>query len=58
MKVKNKGFGYQVSQKMIREYQRIPIEKRLLWLYQLNLLRKSYPKRIINLQDKFRAGKI
>ncbi|MDI6758255.1 MAG: hypothetical protein QMD94_01050 [Candidatus Omnitrophota bacterium] len=43
---------------MIREYQKTPIEKRLLWLYQLNLLRKAYPKRIIELQDKFRRGEI
>ena len=54
----NVGFGYRLSIKTIREYQKKPIEKRLLWLYQGNLLRKLYPKRIIELQDKFRQGKI
>ncbi len=55
---KNKGFTYNLSLKTIREYQKIPLEKKLLWLYQINLLRKAYPKRIIELQDKFREGKI
>jgi len=58
MKLQSKGFNYYLSLKTIREYQKVPLEKRLLWLYQLNFLRKSYPKRIINLQDKFREGKI
>lgn len=58
MKTENSGFGYHLTLKRIREYQRMPIEKRLVWLYQGNLLRKAYPKRIIELQDKFREGKI
>lgn len=58
MSAKCKGFGYSVGIKMIREYQKFSLEKRLLWLYQLNLLRKAYPKEIIALQDKFREGKI
>lgn len=36
----------------------MPVEKRLAWLYQLNILRKNYPKEIIDLQDKFRRGEI
>lgn len=58
MKVEKKGFNYRVSLKMIRGYQKSPIEKRLLWLYQLNILRKGYAREIIELQDKFREGKI
>lgn len=58
MRTRKPGFGYSVSLKKIREYQKMPIEKRIAWLYQGNLLRKVYPKRIIELQDKFRAGKI
>lgn len=58
MKIIEKGFGCHVTFKKIHEYKKIPLEKRLLWLYQANLLRKAYPKRIIELQDKFRAGKI
>lgn len=58
MNPKNKGFSYNLSLKAISEYQKTPLEKRLLWLYQLNLLRMAYPKKIITLQDKFREGKI
>lgn len=58
MNGKKTGFDYDISIKKIREYSAMPIGKRLTWLYQLNLLRKSYPKEIINLQDKFREGKI
>ncbi|MCM8770815.1 MAG: hypothetical protein NC936_02975 [Candidatus Omnitrophica bacterium] len=53
-----KGYGYKVGLKKIREYQKMPLEKRLLWLYQGNLLRKAYRKEVIELQDKFRQGKI
>ncbi|MCM8766065.1 MAG: hypothetical protein NC920_04390 [Candidatus Omnitrophica bacterium] len=58
MKNKPCGFDYYVSIKKIREYQKMPLEKRLTWLYQGNLLRKAYPQRIIELQNKFREGKI
>ena len=58
MKTELKGFNYHLSLKKIRQYQKIPLEKRLTWLLQGNLLRKSYPKRVIELQDKFRRGKI
>ncbi len=58
MKARSRGFDYHLSINTIREYKRTPIEKRLLWLYQINLLRKTYPKKIIELQDKFREGKI
>ncbi len=53
-----KGFDYYLSKEVIREYQKKPLELRLLWLYQENLLRLRYPKEIIRLQDKFRQGKI
>jgi len=58
MKDKFCGFGYHIALKKIREYQKMSIEKRIAWLYQGNLLRKSYPKKIIALQDEFRQGKI
>jgi hypothetical protein len=58
MKNKTCGFDYQVSLKKIRQYQKMPLEKKLTWLYQGNLLRQSYPRKIIELQDKFREGKI
>jgi hypothetical protein len=56
--MKNKGFNYHITLKRIREYQKIPLIKRVLWLYQGNLLRKAYPKNIIRLQNKFRNGEI
>lgn len=57
---KNKiyGFDYYLSKEIIKEYQKKPLGLRLKWLYQGNLLRKAYPRRIIKLQDKFREGKI
>jgi len=58
MRRRDKGFDYYLSIKKIRQYQKIPIEKRLIWLYQASFLRKFYPKRIVELQDKFREGKI
>jgi hypothetical protein len=53
---KRGGFNYAVSLKQIRDYSLWPLEKRLAWLYQGNLLRKAYPKRIREIQDKFRKG--
>lgn len=58
MKSKPCGFSYHINIKKIREYREMPLEKRLAWLYQGNLLRRAYPKHIIELQDRFREGKI
>lgn len=55
---KKVGFSYDLSLEQIREYQKKPLKLRLMWLYQGNVLRKSYPKSIIKLQNKFREGKI
>lgn len=57
-KSKNKGFDYYLTKEAIAEYRKKPLELRLKWLYQGNLLRMKYPKHIINLQDKFRQGVI
>lgn len=57
-KNKNHGFNYYLAQDIIKEYQKKPPELRLEWLYQANIFRKAYPKRIIELQDKLRQGKI
>jgi len=53
---KRGGFNYTVSLKQIRDYSLWSLERRLAWLYQGNLLRKAYPKRIRVIQDKFRKG--
>jgi len=57
-KTKTLGFDYYLSKETIKGYEEKPLELRLEWLYQLNLLRKSYPERIVKLQDKFREGRI
>lgn len=51
-----KGFGYKLPIDKIRDYQKIPVEKRLTWLYQGALLRRAYPKKIKTIQDRFREG--
>lgn len=58
MRNKIRGFDYYLSKETIKRYEEKPLELRLKWLYQLNLLRMSYPRRIIELQDKFRSGQI
>ncbi len=57
-KGKSRGFKYYLSKEMIKDYQGKSYELRLKWLYMGNLLRKSYDKETIGLQDKFREGKI
>ena len=58
MPKKRVGFSYNISIKKIKEYRAMPLEKRLTWLYQVNVLRKAYPKELTALQDKFREGEI
>jgi len=58
MKNKERGYSYRVTLKDIYKYQKVSIEKRLIWLYQGNLLRMSYPEHVIKIQEKFRTGKI
>lgn len=58
MKNKISGFDYFIGIKKINEYQRLPARKRLEWLFYGNLLRMHYPKRIIELQNRFRKGEI
>ena len=55
---RERGFDYYLSKERIKDYQKKPPELKLLWLYQGNLLRMSYPEEIIRIQEKFRQGKI
>ena len=48
------GFYYYVDDETLRRYQEKPLEQRLRWLYMGNLLRRSYPQRIVEIQDRFR----
>ena len=52
------GFYYYVDDEKIKEYKNKPLELRLQWLYQINKLRKYYPKDIIKKQEEFRKGEI
>ncbi len=58
MEKEKKGFTYYVSQEQIDEYRRWPMERRLRWLYLGNKLRKSLPRKTIEIQEAFRQGKI
>ena len=60
MKSKKKlnGFYYYVDNEKIEMYKKTPLWFRFKWLYQLNELRKCYPKDIIVKQEKFRKGEI
>ncbi len=51
------GFDYYLSKDVIKDYQNTPYSLRLKWLYAGCLFRKGYPKRIIELQDRFRKNK-
>ncbi len=52
------GFSYTVSWEQIEEYRSWPCERRLQWLMLGNRLRKSLPRKIIELQETFREGRI
>ena len=52
------GFDYHITLKRILQYQKLLLEKRLTWLYQGNLLRRLYPKEVIELQEKIPCRKI
>ncbi len=55
---KKGGFTYFVSEEQLDEYRKWPIERKLKWLYYGNKLRKSLPKKTIEIQELFRSGKI
>ncbi len=52
------GFDYHVSQEQIEEYSTWPYSRRLEWLLAGNRLRQALPRRILEIQDKFRRGEI
>jgi len=58
MEEKRKGFTYYVSREQIDEYRSWSIDRRLKWLYLGNKLRRSLPRKIIEIQEAFRQGKI
>ena len=60
MEPKNKkgGFRYYLASEQLEEYKRWPLERRLMWLFLANKMRRSLPKEIINIQDAFRRGEL
>jgi hypothetical protein len=58
MEEEKKGFSYYVDDEQMAEYRSWPIARRLQWLLLGNKLRKSLPKKTIEIQEAFRQGKI
>ncbi len=52
------GYAYFVNDELLKDYESKSAKLKLEWLYQLNKFRKTYPKNIIKIQEKFRKGKI
>jgi hypothetical protein len=53
---RRKGFRYKLDWERIEEYRKLPIARRLKWLYYGNLLRKSLPANTIEIQERFRKA--
>ena len=58
MTEQKKGFTYTVSREQMDEYMKWPLDRRLKWLFQANKIRRLLPKKIIEIQEDFRQGKI
>ena len=58
MDKKKIGFSYILNKEQIEEYRSWPLERRLQWLYFANKLRRDLPKKIIEIQEAFREGRI
>lgn len=53
-RTRRRGFEYFLTREQIRSYMQKPLELRLEWLYQGNMLRKHLPEHIRKRQDRFR----
>jgi hypothetical protein len=53
-----KGFSYAVEWEQIQKYRSWPPERRLQWLFLANKMRRTLPRRTIEIQEAFREGKI
>jgi len=58
MNREKKGFSYTVSRTRIEEYRRWPLERRLQWLFLANKMRRSLPRKTIDIQEDFRQGRM
>jgi hypothetical protein len=53
-----KGFSYTVRPEQIEEYRNWSVDRRLLWLFLANKMRKMLPEKTIEIQEAFRNGKL
>jgi len=58
MSDKAKGYSYFIGREQIEQYKAWPVIRRLAWLLEGNKLRKTLPKKIIDIQDAFRQGRV
>lgn len=58
MEERRKGFSYFVTREQIDEYCLWPVGRRLQWLFLANKMRKSLPRKTVEIQEAFRQGKI
>lgn len=53
-----KGFFYTVDWEQIQKYRSWSPERKLQWLLLANKVRRTLPRKTIELQESFRKGKI
>jgi hypothetical protein len=58
IKEEKRGFTYFVDQEQIDQYRSWTMERRMQWLFLANKMRKSLPRKTVELQEAFREGKI
>jgi hypothetical protein len=58
MNREKRGFSYTVSRERIEQYRRWPLERRLQWLFLANKMRRSLPRKTIDIQEGFREGRM
>jgi len=56
--MEKKGFDYYLEEDILEGYRKMSLWLRLRWLFMGNKMRKYYPKKIIEIQEKFRKGEI
>jgi len=54
--VKERGFDYYIEKDVLNDYKKKPLKLRLQWLYQANVFRKSYPREVIEKQERLRKA--
>ncbi len=53
-----KGFVHIPDPALVAEYGKWPLERRLAWLLAGNKLRRMLPRRVWDIQDRFRRNEI